>query len=58
MLIKLKLVFVQTSDNEQQKEVGMANTQEDGIRENGSTLDVSFESSLILPCAVMITGRG
>ena len=36
----------------------MANTQEDGIRENGSTWDVSFESSLILPCAVMITGRG
>lgn len=36
----------------------MANTQGDGIRENGSTRDVSFESSLILPCAVMVTGRG
>lgn len=36
----------------------MANTQGDGIRENGSTRDVSFESSLILPCAVVVTGRG
>lgn len=36
----------------------MANTQGDGSRENGSTRDVSFESSLILSCAVMVTGRG
>ena len=36
----------------------MANTQGDGIRENGSTRNVSFESSLILPCGVIVTGRG
>lgn len=36
----------------------MANTQGDGIRENGSTRNVSFESSLILPCVAMVTGRG
>lgn len=36
----------------------MANTQGDGIRENGPARNVSFESSLILPCVVIVTGRG